>query len=266
MEGECIMNSDLLYFLLGVLVTIIFSYYFYKKGLRIKEPVYSIKSVNWISGSTSTLKNLSISYLDRKVESLTVSKILFYNRGSETIHRQDIETIDRLNITSTKYEILSADVLQANNPSNKFQIDYDEPKNYIFFEFDYLDKNQGAIIEIIHTGLSSEDLNISGDIKGVQRLTQVNPEQLIAKSAPAFETKWVVVTALFTLMFWYLLRSGRMQSMFPSGNSFMEMLGMVFIVGGVSATLMTAIIALASVFNVFTESYFTPDGLEKFTE
>src|SRR5688500_3410655 len=93
------MKADYIGYALAVL-SLIYAYYHYRKGLKIKEPVYSIKSNNLISGSTSTLENLNISYKDYKVENLTVSKILFYNRGAETINRQDIETINPLKISS----------------------------------------------------------------------------------------------------------------------------------------------------------------------
>lgn len=38
-----------------------------------KEPVYSIKSNNLISGSAAALENLNISYKKRKVENLNVA-------------------------------------------------------------------------------------------------------------------------------------------------------------------------------------------------
>src|SRR3989304_1944385 len=160
--------------LIGILIGLATSYYFYKKSIRIKEPVYSIKSNNLISGSASTLLNLYIAYKGYQVENLTVSKILFYNRGAETIHRQDIETINPIRFSSEICKVLDASILQANNPSNNIRVHYDPSNKNVFLDFDYLDKNQGAVIQIIHTGLSSEYLELNGDIKGVSKITEIS--------------------------------------------------------------------------------------------
>ena len=61
-----------------------------RRGVRKKEPVFSIKSNNLISSSISLLENLNITYKDYKVESLTVAKILFYNRGVRNNHKVKI--------------------------------------------------------------------------------------------------------------------------------------------------------------------------------
>ena len=80
------------------------------RSVKKKEPVYSIRSNNLISGSVSTLSNLLISYKNQKIENLTVSKILFYNRGSETLRRHDIQTINPLKISSKTCNILDGGI------------------------------------------------------------------------------------------------------------------------------------------------------------
>jgi len=160
---------------------LILAYYFYKKSIRIKEPVYSTKSNNLISGSVSTLENLNISYKRQKVENLTVSKILFYNRGAETITRQDTKTLNHLSISSETCRILDGSILQVNNPSNNLTVQYDNDNKNVHIDFDYLDTNQGAVIQVIHTGLSSNDLWMDGAIMGVQRLVNIPLDRLMTK-------------------------------------------------------------------------------------
>jgi len=72
---------------------------------------------------------------------------------------------------------LDGSLLQANNPSNNIRVRYDPSPKTVFIDFDYLDKNQGAVIQVVHTG-SFDNLNINGDIMGVQKLSQVDPKQL----------------------------------------------------------------------------------------
>lgn len=118
------MNNDWVIAIVLFVIGLIPRYYFYKRGIRMKEPVYSIKSNNLISGSAATPENLNISYKKRKVENLTIPKILFYNRGAETITWQDFETINHLSISSETCKILDGSVLQSNNISNNISVRY----------------------------------------------------------------------------------------------------------------------------------------------
>lgn len=180
---------------------LILAYYFYKKSIRVKEPVYSIRSNNLISGSVSTLENLNISYKDYSVSNLTVSKMLFYNRGAETITRKDLETIHPLSISSETCKILDSTVLQVNNPSNVLKASYDEDNKNVYVEFDYLDQNQGTVIQIIHTGLSSEDLKVHGDIIGVQKLIAVSPD----KFEPPPKLKAFISSVVFRIVLTFII-------------------------------------------------------------
>lgn len=174
---------------LGIVLAIIglvASYYFYRKSVRIKEPVYSIKSNNLISGSKSRYENLRVLYGKTEVENFTVSKILFFNRGSETIARKDTETRYPLRISTKGCQILDAFVLQVNKSSNNFTLLWDKSGKFLNIDFDYLDKNQGGVIQIAHTGISSENIKIEGDIMGVSKLVELPSKALqMANSKPS---------------------------------------------------------------------------------
>jgi hypothetical protein len=250
------------------IVGLIASYYFYKKSVRIKEPVYSIKSNNLISGSASTLHNLNISYKKRRVKNLTVSKILFYNRGAETINRQDIATINPLKIASETCTVLDASVLQVNNPANVFKVILEKGSQDVFIDFDYLDKNQGAVIQVVHTGLSSENIGLYGDIKGVEKFVAIAPDRLRLglswQRSSAWKRLFVVTVTVLTLLFsivgasvaylWYLsVRYG------PAGFFDPYTLTILIVFTALSAfPLMLLALQFASR-NI-------PSGLEKFNE
>ena len=116
---------------------------------------------------TPQLDNLRVFYQGVNIENLTISKILFWNDGTETIDREDIETVNHLRILSSNgVELLDAKVLTTNNQSCQFTVNLSSDKTSALLSFDYLDKKQGAVIQIVHTGTSSKDLNVTGDIKG----------------------------------------------------------------------------------------------------
>ena len=174
------------------------------RSTKNKQAVYSVRSNNLISGTVSTLENLNITYKEQKIVNLTASKILFFNRGAETIHRQDIETINPLRISSKDCTILDCSILWENNPSNNFKVHFDRANNnHAHLDFDYLDKDNGVIIQVIHTGLKSDNIDLRGDIKGVKKLKRI-PSYMIAKIPPvagavfAFLMMYAVITLAVT--------------------------------------------------------------------
>lgn len=165
-------------FLLLALFGIILSIVFYLKSLRTKRPVYLIKSFNIIDNKQSNIEKLDISYDNMKVENLTFSKISFWNRGSEYIDKKDLTTIDPLRIEiDTKYNILDSKLSFIKKEPNNISIDLSKDKKSIFINFDYIAKNEGFIISLYHTGLSSENLKIYGAIKGVNKILPGEPKE-----------------------------------------------------------------------------------------
>jgi hypothetical protein len=152
--------------ILGIL-GLITGYVFYRKSLRVKEPCWAIRSNNLIQDNISQMSGLEIEYKGHEVQTLTVSKVLFWNKGFETINRDDIVAANPLRIKcSDDVQLLDTKILSENTPSNRFSIEIDDTKSFGNMTFDYMDKDDGVIIQIIHTGTSSSDIAIVGNIKG----------------------------------------------------------------------------------------------------
>ena len=167
---------------LGIVIGVMVSYFFYKKSLRVKEPSWMITSNNLIRGFGTAIKDLRIIYNDHPIENLTVSKIIFWNNGSETIDGSDLKTVDPLRIkTNDGVSILDVKILASNNPASRFQVHLEPETNCAYITFDYLDEKQGAVIQVIHTGKSSADIEMAGAIKGVKQLQYKFPMPTWAK-------------------------------------------------------------------------------------
>lgn len=148
---------------ISLLLTIIF----YDKGKKVKLPYYAVKSYNIIKDLDSTIDLLEVLYSGKRIENFTATKIAFWNAGNDTINSDDITSTNPLTINITEgYKILNAKILQVIEPANQFEIDIIDDMS-IGIHFDYLDKNQGAIIQLLHTGKSEKDIEIKGKIKGV---------------------------------------------------------------------------------------------------
>jgi hypothetical protein len=106
---------------LGILASGVVGYFFYRRGLRLKEPCWAIRSNNLVAGFTATYPLLEIRYKDAKVENLTVSKVLFWNHGADTIHVKDIAEADPLRLVGVAgTKILDVNLLATNSEPSRF--------------------------------------------------------------------------------------------------------------------------------------------------
>lgn len=162
---------------LGILGPIT-GYWFYKKGLRTKEPCYSIRNIKIIQGFASTVEGLEVNFQGKPIKTLSISRVAFWNKGRELINGSDVSKNDPLKIICNKTstddlnnaQILDVRLISTNNQPSQPSIALSNGEGYI--NFDYFDKNQGCVIQIVHTGLSSKNLTICGTLKGCKPLNR----------------------------------------------------------------------------------------------
>ena len=88
-----LMSIDTILGILGIilgLVGLIAGYIFYRKSIRIKQLLYSLKTDNLIKDNVAQLSGLVITCNGKSVKSLSASNIVIWNNGSETIDLLDI--------------------------------------------------------------------------------------------------------------------------------------------------------------------------------
>ena len=169
---------------LGVALAIIF----YIKGKKVKLPCYTFRSNNLVKDLVSRIDPLEMRYSGKQIENLTVTKIAFLNAGRDTIDKRDIVSADPLTVhVKGGYKILEPIKLYEINPSNQFSTITSEDRSYFTLQFDYVDKEEGVVIQFFHTGLSNEDVEISGRIKGAG--------ELIYKFTPNLERPFILLSS-----------------------------------------------------------------------
>lgn len=155
----------------GILIGIITGYIFYRKSLRTKEPRWAIRSNNIVQGYSSRFSNVTVLYKDEAVENLTISKVWIWNDGKETITAADTQTINPFRVIGVgNARILDAIKLKHNSDSSQIDVVFDKDQGIGYFKFDYLDHKMGGLFQIVHTGLSSKEIQVVGDIRGAQLL------------------------------------------------------------------------------------------------
>ena len=140
---------------------------FYYKSLRIKIPTYSVRSLNVVTDSITKVPNLEMQYLGVKVQNLTISNLAFWNDGRETMRNTDIAKTDPLRIEiKSGFEMLDAQIISVINKANQFKINTLQEKTVFKLDFEYVDRNEGVIIQIVHNGKTNDDVQMCGMIKG----------------------------------------------------------------------------------------------------
>jgi hypothetical protein len=152
-------------FALGIILAVIGIIATYR-ALKNKKPVYAIISQILIQNFDPLLPNLSIKFKGENVKNLSISRIAFWNDGKETINKTDISQAEPLMIEITKgCRILDVKLILTSNTANQFEL-LEIQDTYVMVSFDFLDYQDGALIQIIHDATVPKSLEVRGVIKG----------------------------------------------------------------------------------------------------
>jgi len=122
-----------------------------------------------------------------KVDRVTVTDIFLWNAGRKTIDGTDIARGDPLRVEMvTDDEMLKAGIVHASRDVIKPAIVEFSPKT-TKVSFDFLDKGDGVVVRILHTGRAPADCQVIGTIKGVpkglRRITKRGPHYHLRRVA-----------------------------------------------------------------------------------
>lgn len=117
-----------------------------------------------ITSNKTILTKLDILYNGTPVNNLTVTKIVFWNNAFPTINAIDIVKASPLLISAKEGSLLDVSIINGQQSSNCITTT-DIKDNKVSISFDYLDRKEGGIVQIIHTG-NSYDISLSGKLKG----------------------------------------------------------------------------------------------------
>lgn len=150
-----------------VTLSLAIAFFLLGRRARLKGPTWAARSNNLVRGFASALPDLEILFRSEKVDTLTVTRIAFWNRGMATIDRNDIAPADPLRITSiANSRLLDVKVVQVSGEPSRFEAVLSDNGKAAYLRFDFLDHDHGAVVQVVHTGASGADLTVAGTIKG----------------------------------------------------------------------------------------------------
>lgn len=172
------MDVDLVVGLAGLVLavgSVLLSVYLYQKSRRDKEPCWAIRTINLVRDRSSRLSGIEVRYEGATVTNLSVSKVVFWNQGSEIIDGQDIVPDHPIRLEGRRAtRILVAKLLATNNEASNIALTITDGRGTI--AFDYLGASHGGVFQVVHDGRSSRDLTVVGTIKGADRIRRIEAE------------------------------------------------------------------------------------------
>lgn len=233
---EKLMNSPIAWAILSLIAIAGFIYAIVCqcRNKEKKEFSYSLKTNHLIRKKKSEFEKLHITYDNQKIENLCVSKFAIWNSGNRTLNDVDmVETKELTIYTLNESKILDYELVLSSEKTNNFSIQrIDEHTIKIFFK--YVDKKDGIIVQVIHTGYE-EDIQIDCKIKGGKPIRNTDNETVsntiknISNRIHFLEKPILIligimisITILFSIFFLIAMFDTRLQSVLFSPNQSLQ--------------------------------------------
>lgn len=152
---------------------------FYILSRKISKISSSHEFSNLINKNHSSLpQQISVLYDGIPVKNVSSSEFIIWNSGNTVITKSALATKEPLRIEFNQgVRLLRYQVIVSNNKINNFHLKIDENyPNSVLVDFDFLEKNEGARIEILHSG-DKNDLKEKGKLIGVKSIFSKQKKQ-----------------------------------------------------------------------------------------
>jgi len=155
----------------GIVATVFVGVYYFHRAKREKLPIYVWDSIPWIEGLVGKLPGLKVMFNDVTVERVTITKLYFWNAGRETIRQADLTPAAPLAIKfAGGVNVLDARVARETHPACSAKVappvaTPDGPTT-LGLSFDYLDYNDGFVVQLVHDGAGAPGISVVGKIIG----------------------------------------------------------------------------------------------------
>lgn len=198
------MNIERVLWIAGVLISTMTTYYFYHISIQRREPTAIISSerTTIVNSNAPELSDLTVLFKGNEINGKNVAamRIYFWNAGSLAIHKADIlenDHVIRLSFPEN-VQVLKPLLLRASRTIINMKVLFcTDNKRDICINFDLLEHNDGAAIQIIYAGPSNVEPIMSGTIEGAGTIKMLKIYKNL-EEVPFFET-------LTYFPLWYVL-------------------------------------------------------------
>lgn len=163
---ETLMKSPIAWAVLSIItiVSLPLAIYSLVTSKKKKEFSYIGRSYCIVEKGKKKLENLQLTYMGKTIDDITITQYAIWNSGNQLLERKDIVADQPLRlIAKNEVQLLEAHIATETEESNKFVIS--NSGNSVRIDFDYVEVNDGIVLQVIHTG-HRRDLSLECKIKG----------------------------------------------------------------------------------------------------
>jgi len=170
MSDHALAMVGLIVGVVGIAAGILASYYFYLKARERIDPRYLLQHEPLVGSSSGAMAEVSVSFRGNKVTNLNRCILAIWNRGTRVITRDAVPEHDKIEVQlPDNTVVLGAGVAWSTRPAINLSASIDEAKSAVNVAFDFLDRNDGGLIEILYHGDPKASPSLKGSIMGAPR-------------------------------------------------------------------------------------------------
>lgn len=166
---------------LCTIISLFLAFWALIKGKKKLEFSYCSVTRSIIRDGKNLIPGIQLLYQGESIDNLAITRYAIWNSGTDILRYSDIVDSRPLQISTDDAEILDAIIIKQSDETNEFKVSEKSEKR-ISLEFDYANKQDGIVIQVIHTGDISS-FKVDCKIKGGQQAKNLNerPRKQILK-------------------------------------------------------------------------------------
>jgi hypothetical protein len=155
---------------IGILIGILTSYYFYLRARERIEPRYFLQHEPLLGSSSGAMKEVSLRFKGNEVTNLNRCILVIWNKGKRTLLRSAVVDTDKVRVRLPEgCKGLGVGVAKTTRPVIGLTASIDKSETVVTVDFDFLDKDDGGLIEILYQGDPKLKPKLAGTIMGAPK-------------------------------------------------------------------------------------------------
>lgn len=196
------MNPNNIRILLSCIVSLItlikLIFDFFKKNKCI--PCCTLMTKQFISSDCQRFNNLNITYDGNNINRFTVTTFVFWNKGKTKLLKENYGKAIPYICCNNNCNIIDYNIREIHD--NDFvNLKENFKDNKLFLEFDAISKNQGFVINLLHTGESNKDITYNFKFNEIKckRIYLINKKRKGIFDALSSTLMWISALILIIL-------------------------------------------------------------------
>lgn len=185
-------------------ISIIIAIVLYFKRRKARTPIWYYKTTGIIDGVESISGDISVHFKEQPVPRVSVTKLGFVNLGGDTISNMDVRKPIIVKFSDDVSILKDPEVVRHSRSEIEFSATREG--NSIKLSFDFLDRLDGAVIEITHTGDENAVPELVGTIRGVRKgITQRSHKYALKRKTGSWLYQSILLGVYTVLLLWALI-------------------------------------------------------------